>query len=219
MRLDRRHTKEDQLASLCHLRGVPDCFSEPRLVLDRVVGRYDGQNGARLMLFQEDSCDSGGHRSVAGEGLEQDRAQCDSGRSPSSLTRKRWSLLQRMSGAENSAPACNRLSVEPRKVGASPPKKRTNCFANIARESGHKRVPDFLARTTGTTVRRPLPNASLRRLSRDARAKHHKPAAQASVVGATRGRDQNGGRSAEGWVHGRLGSWWRWMAPGSLGPT
>jgi hypothetical protein len=46
----------------------------------------------------------------------------------------------------------SRFSVASRKLALSSPKKRTNCFGSMARESGHRRVPDPPANTTGTML-------------------------------------------------------------------
>ena len=63
-------------------------------------------------------------------------------RSASSFTRKRWSVLQMTMGAAKSAPGASRFSVAARKLGPCSSKKLMNCLGYMARDSGHRRVPE-----------------------------------------------------------------------------
>ena len=71
-------------------------------------------------------------------------------RSASSLTRKRWSLLHTTMGSANPASLPSRFSVVASKLDAWSSKKRMNCLGYMARDSGHRRVPEPPERMTGT---------------------------------------------------------------------
>src|SRR5262245_59510324 len=77
-------------------------------------------------------------------------------RRASSSIRKRWSLLPTMMGAANPAEIGSRSRVEDRKLCACACEKRMNCFGYIARDSGHRRVPDPPESTIGYIASREL---------------------------------------------------------------
>src|SRR5690606_5544465 len=144
-RLDPKH---HETAAGSNLSGELNSLEEACLVGNDVVRRHDdySASGSWRATLKAPTAIAGAVLRATGSRMMLPSPALHASRF--SLTRKRWSALHRIVGGLNPASGRRRFKVAPSRL-VSPALKRMNCFGYMARESGHKRVPEPPDKITG----------------------------------------------------------------------
>ena len=146
----RSDAEEHEPASRCHLGGSPDRGNERRLVLDDMVRWHHHQDAVGVVARDQQRGDCDRRRRVAGDRLQHDRFQRAPGKLRFLLDQESVIVVADDDGRREFQPwRASRLSVAARKLDPWSWKERMNCLGYMARDSGHRRVPEPPERTSG----------------------------------------------------------------------